>query len=201
MRTLKNLSTFSSLVVAIIIGTCNMTIGSTLDDKEYNWAISAAIEENLRLESYDGYGLSVTKLLSKRYSIRLSQSININQRDTGNHESFYFRERTTIVLLGRINPESKIQCYWGLGPTGKFRYYKDKYRSYLGEETRSKKDWSIGLLGTLGVELFAKEYLGIHIEYRSTLSYGRGYENGRYTEQTFNYYLGTVFEFGVSLYF
>jgi outer membrane protein W len=156
------------LLLSVILGTISKTVGGTdFGNHGHKWAISFAIEDNLRLEPYNGYGISATRIFSDKYSIRLSQSLSINDRDQGNRNSFEIRETTSLVFLGRFNPNKRAQCYWGAGFNGRYEYSEDKVNVGTEVYSHTRKEWTVGVLGIIGVEVFATDYIGFHAEYRS----------------------------------
>ncbi|HMA76634.1 MAG TPA: hypothetical protein VKO43_04970 [Candidatus Krumholzibacteriaceae bacterium] len=189
------------ILISILVTASTLVLGDGFENRNHKWAISFSIERNLMLGPYDGYGISVSRILSDKYSLRLSQGLELQDRDSDPSEYYEFRETTSLIFLGRINPENRAQCYWGVGPTGRYLYSEYTESRGTEEYTRSSKEWSVGALGILGVEVFANDYIGFHGEYRSLFLIGKRYDSQREDLRTIDFNIGSMFEFGMSIYF
>jgi hypothetical protein len=185
-----------------ILATTSSFVGATdFGNHGHKWAISFAIEDNLRLEPYDGYGISATRIFSDEYSIRLNQSLSVIDNETVERNRYQVSETTSLVFLGRFNPNNRAQCYWGAGLNGRYEYSEDKINTGTEVLSRTTKGWTIGVLGIIGVEVFATDYIGFHAEYRSQFSYSKTYRTGYPDYDNLILHIGSVFEFGMSVYF
>ena len=189
------------ILISILVTASTLVLGDGFGNRNHKWAISFSIERDLMLGPYDGYGISVSRIFSDKYSLRLNQSLNISDREWDANESYQFREISSLVILRRINPEDKAQCYLGLGPTGRYTYHERTRLRGAEKVTMTEKEWSVGVLGILGVEVFANDYIGFHGEYRSQFSIGKNYATGREDLRTIDFNIGSMFEFGMSIYF
>ena len=195
------------LEATILIGIVTLTvlpskiIGSDVYHAKYNWAMSFMIEEYFTLGPHEGYGLSLSRKITNTGWIRMSESFSIDNYDQSHSDVFKFMDRTSIVYLHYVGVERRARFYWGTGP--EFHYIYDK-RTYYGtdyEITDKHKTWSIGIIGIIGMQVSATDYLCFHAEYRSSFSYSRNYFSGRLMLEKYQLNIGDGVRFGLDLYF
>ena len=133
-------------------------------------------------------------------------------------DSKYYNYRLNCVcnFIYYINPFSRFDIFWGLGPEGRFSYnyhenpkidnsdYTDKYCS---------NSWAIGLNGVLGAEWMPVSDFSVFAEYEATGLYGKSHytsmvvtKQNYYTEKNEGNYEEWSFEgnralLGISVYF
>jgi hypothetical protein len=159
--------------VAILLLGADVSLASEASNKQtHNWAISFAIGGDFTLAPHEGSGVSIVRRLSERYCLRLSEGMNFQHlKVTGKAvgKTLDFENAVSLVCLGYINQYNRARFYWGAGPQLYYNYSKDE--SDL--RTRATKSWGVGLIGLLGIEVFATDYLSLHAEYRSVAGYMR----------------------------
>jgi hypothetical protein len=119
--------------------------------------------------------------------------------ESSNIESYEINSRTTIVYLRYLGSSHRARFYWGCGPKIYYEYDEHKYK-FSGYKN-SRKYWLAGIIGILGVEVTATDYLRFHAEYRGSFYYRRSYYSNRAMEERFSFNIGEGVRFGLSIYF
>jgi len=125
-------------------------------------------------------------------------------------ESFYIE--TGLQYVRYLNPDSRVKVYLAVGPYYTFDYYNSNrdvaiiggwYSYYY------RKDWSLGVAGSLGVEYFILDNISLIGEYFVSATAGKSIGNSRsaesnnwYSSESTNYgFRFNKMQIGFSVYF
>jgi hypothetical protein len=159
----------------LLLGADGSLATEASDGSSHNWAISFAVGGDFTLDPLEGSGVSISRRLTDRYSLRLSEGLHVSRLEYTNasaSNALHFTDQLSLVCLGYINPSNRARFYWGAGPL----LYYDFHREDAADErkgSKSAKSWSVGLIALLGIEVFATDYLSFQGEYRSSGGYAR----------------------------
>ena len=175
----------SDLVVFVIVASLALSFSSgyseerdTLNSLEDGaWARQFKITDNFSLTNFTGSLVSLKRHYSPNSAARVGIGLSLNQADTDDEfsdpdtlitftrDSDSYSAQVDLQYLYYTNPDSRVSLFWGLGPT--FQYSKSDATRETGDDSfvSRRKRWSIGVIGSLGVEWFPTKIVGIHAEY------------------------------------
>jgi hypothetical protein len=144
-----------------------------------SWAFQFGIGENFTLSDFSGTVISLKRHHSARSAFRAGLSTHYSSyaRETDDPGSDPPSERDEDRLIFELdlqylrysNTNGGLSPFWGVGPLIGFASHSDKYSSGSGVDSRQ---WSFGVLGSLGVEWFPVRFIGFHAEYGLSITYG-----------------------------
>jgi opacity protein-like surface antigen len=191
------------------------------------YALQFQISQNFTLSNFLGSVISGKYHFTNNSAIRLGVTFsssmdndgqNIDYQNSTNSASYMAEQNGKsfdITAQYLVYPEvnKKILFYWGAGPRVAYTYSNNKTNhsstgspdNYITAKTNS---WTVGVLGSAGVEWFFTSQMSILAEYG--LSYVYSYSkrektegvNDRITDKNHNYSFGaSIVRFGLSVYF
>ena len=201
MRSIRLIITSSAICFFFVTVISQNALSENVKEPMQKWAISFSITENFTLDSHEGYGISISRKLSDYSWIRVSESFGYYRNAYPGETRYGIKNETYITYLRYVKPEQRAHFYYGLGPCLLFEY-NEKERVYLDRTvTDSFKEWAVGVVGVLGVEVTTTEYLRFHAEYRVNAFYARDSSSRGYETKNFYFNAGNVMIFGLSVYF
>jgi hypothetical protein len=170
-------------------------IGKFIDG--HSWTMDFGISSNLTLETFQGTAISISKFVSdyQKYRFGISTNLNYTSEDhsgneyaadtlkelTGhNDENNMYSVQITFQYITYATPKSQTSIYFGIGPLVGISWFKqnsDAYANMPGYyqsqdgSADSHTNYSVGVLGSCGVEWFFSEHISIHAEYGLTAKY------------------------------
>jgi hypothetical protein len=170
-------------------------IGKFIQD--HSWTMDFGISSNLTLSAFKGTALSLSKFTSdyQRYRFGISTNLNNNSRNqsgshydadtlsgasSGDDDNDAYSVQITLQYITYATPRAQTSIYFGIGPlvgiswsksnstsnSSTIGYYQDQ-----GGNTSSYTSYSVGALGSCGVEWFFSEHISIHAEYGLVAQY------------------------------
>lgn len=162
------------MILATSAGASNQTENS-LDSG--SWALQFRVTENFTLQSFEEGNFSVKRHFSAKSALRLGLGFNVSsQNDNNNSEAEYAGGgfELSAVYQRYINPESRANLYWGLGPLVDYSSSSSENRADANNWTKNESSNTLaGVLGVVGIEWFATREISLHAEYRGTTGYSR----------------------------
>ncbi len=146
------------------------------------WALQFQINQNFTLGAFEGSTLSVKKHSSATRAWRFGVSLEADFFDMENEAGDHTEDNDQLIALTGhylFYPTRKGPVHLYAGPGLRGRYFHDSTR----DEQRgpggdpevladvSSEEWSLGLIGTLGVEWFAAKSISLMAEYSTSISY------------------------------
>jgi hypothetical protein len=155
------------------------------------------ISSNFTLSTFQGTTISIGKFISdhQKYRIGISTSVNSNSADQNadsftadtlvsrskqNSETDSYSLQLSFQYLTYATPNAHTSFYFGIGPFGGIGWDKNNNGStnyYVNtsqdrtNSNSSRTNYSIGILGSLGVEWFFSENISLHAEYGLAATY------------------------------
>jgi opacity protein-like surface antigen len=161
------------------------------------WTMDFGVKSNLTLSTFQGTAISLGKFISnyQKYRMGISTNLRVNSGDqdgnstnadtlyslnSGDVEDENYSIQLTFQYITYTAPNGLTSIYFGIGPTIGISWFKQSsnssstyvssYQSLDGRSSTSK-EYSIGFLGSCGVEWFLSEHISIHAEYGLALQY------------------------------
>jgi hypothetical protein len=145
--------------------------------REGAWAVQFGITPNFTLNTFSGGILSMKRHFSSHSAVRggLSGSLqSLDEKDgwslsdTAASADNAWDTRSLGIELQYLyypRPTSEAALYFGTGPS--FQSSKDdqEYRADERRNGRTRHEWTLGLVNSLGVEWCPAKFIGIHAEY------------------------------------
>ncbi|MBN2366039.1 MAG: hypothetical protein JXL67_07715 [Calditrichaeota bacterium] len=242
---MKKFVAFPVIILAIFFLNIDL-FGQSGQDSTYNslvkgsWSLQFRISSNFTLSSFLGSNISAKTHLAPKHAIRFGISLYGYERDTDKksstqndvHESSsesQQEDRITTEIstqyLFYSRPDKRINIFYGLGPFINYssRNFERQHGPNLIDTLDaqystmiSDESWSMGLLFSIGIEVFFTRYLSLTGEYGTSLYYQKTNRDDKtdvlyHTGETANYqdnyditnyYLhDNAVKFGVSVYF
>jgi hypothetical protein len=161
------------------------------------WTMDFSISSNLTLSNFQGASISLGQFTSdyQKNRIGISTSVNCGTSDQSgnnltsdvltsqskqNSESNRYSIQVIFQRLTYATPNAHTSLYYGIGPLMGIGWNKNTSSSssnYVsGSQNWSSSDgtgtnYSLGVLGSLGVEWFFSEHMSLHAEYGLTVLY------------------------------
>jgi hypothetical protein len=156
------------------------------------WAMQFGISDNFTLTNFNGGSISLKCHITDRSAIRLGVAASADASDSDSRQTYLPADtlwrktgrsdsRQSISLLADYvsYPLStrRMNLFLGVGPTVSFQRARtddDRYVAVRDTTTVSETDydvWSVGAVGSCGVEWFATPDISLHAEYRASLVY------------------------------
>ncbi len=147
------------------------------------WAIQFGITSDFTLNSFSGGIMSMKRHFSSRSALRGGLSGSLESLDgvsqwsdpdtTASEDTDRDAAGLGIELqyLYYSRPINGLSLYWGTGPSYRTNRDESGYSADGRESRRTRHQWSLGLLNSLGVEWFPAKFVGIHAEYGLALEY------------------------------
>jgi hypothetical protein len=146
-------------------------------------ALQFRISENFTLSDFSGSAISLKRHHSARSALRLGMSLGFSSSaieslhpsfgDTipseGDGHSYGFR--IDLQYLRYSNPSGRVSPFWGVGPLVGHNSFDFKSSSRAEERRVDEHRWTLGLIGSLGIEWFPIQSIGIHAEYGLSFTY------------------------------
>ena len=144
---------------------------------EHPWALEFGISSYLSLQSFQGSALSVSRYISRNEKIRLGISPTFTSETRSSKytppdtlSSSYSTTYSNGSVSGSVqylfyeSPEENVSLFLGVGPTTNISWTRNS------DET-PRNTYSIGILGSCGVEWFASNRFSLHAEYGMGVRY------------------------------
>ena len=135
------------------------------------------ISPDFTLSAFDGAMISAKKHFSPnsalRFGIGLDARIGRLEEDQMDRDFTDLDIDATIQYIYYPSPQSAINFYSGSGPIVEFQRYKEnaEYEDDSDAGYSYTRSWSVGLLGSWGVEWFADENISFICEYGAGIRY------------------------------
>jgi hypothetical protein len=142
-----------------------------------SWAFQFRISENFTLSDFSGTVISLKRHHSARSAFRVGFSTwitNYSSETESPGGPSPERDEDRLILdvdlqyLRYSNTDGRLSPFWGVGPLIRFASHSDKHNSGSGIDSRQ---WTFGVLGSLGVEWFPVRFIGFHAEYGLSITY------------------------------
>jgi hypothetical protein len=176
------------------------------------WTMDFGISSNLTLSNFQGAAISISKFISdyQKYRFGISTSINSGSSDqsginfsadtlVGQSKQNIKTDRYFLELsfqyITYATPHAYTSFYFGIGPLagiGWSKYNGSSNSNYVGSSqsqynsNNTYTSYSLGVLGSLGVEWFFSEHISLHAEYGLEASYTWNKNESTYNSQ-YNY--------------
>jgi hypothetical protein len=147
-----------------------------------SWALQFRISDNFTLSNFTGSIISLKRHHSARSAFRagfsLSLSSGSSETDPSDTSLPVEIDNDDVGLLVDLqyvrysNPAGRLSPYWAIGP--RVGYAKQNLKSATGDdqvERYERRQWTVGVIGSLGAEWFPVRFIGLHAEYGLTLTY------------------------------
>jgi len=200
--------------------------------QEGAWAVQFQISNNFTLQSFGGANISLKRHFTPNSAVRLS--VSISGRSTRINDDQYKDDFNSVVIDGisnddifsinlnpqylfYFNPNKNPVVYFGIGPYVNYQTNTTDQQSnsydtlYTSSKTNRVSDqFSIGIKGVFGIEIFLNDFLSIHSEYTSSAYYNYRKSSNIYSTQPIQkriqeydaiYFEGNGVLFGLSVYF
>jgi hypothetical protein len=138
--------------------------------------------DNFTLSNFSGSIISLKRHHSARSAFRagfsLSLSSGSSETDPSDTSLPVEIDNDDVGLLVDLqyvrysNPAGRLSPYWAIGP--RVGYAKQNLKSATGDdqvERYERRQWTVGVIGSLGAEWFPVRFIGLHAEYGLTLTY------------------------------
>jgi len=224
----------SFLIISILLSTsllaqsADSVKNQTAFSRKHKWALQFQAGYNFQVQAFNGLSFSLKYHLSDKSAFRFGAGylgdIRNEKEDeyeycssnSYNYEYYNYRLNLVFNYIYCVNPYSRFNLYWGIGPTGGYTYNYHKGPSSNNRDltdTYCRNFWSIGLNGVLGVEWFPIPDFSLFAEYEATGLYSYSHytqmlvnQQNRYTEKDEGNYKEWSFEanralLGISVYF
>jgi opacity protein-like surface antigen len=156
--------------------------------RKNKWALQFQAGYNLQVQAFNGMTISLKYHISEKSAFRLGagyygqiENDNIEHYEySENHfysQQYYNYQFTGVInYIYYINPFSRFNVYWGIGPAVKYNYNYDESPSGSLEgytNIYERTQWSAGLSGVLGVEWLPVPDFSLFAEYEAAGFYGK----------------------------
>jgi hypothetical protein len=145
--------------------------------REGAWAVQFGITSNFTLNTFSGGIVSLKRHFSSHSAVRggLSGSLQSidetdgwSRPDTAASADNARDTRSLGIELQYLyypRPTSEVALYFGTGPS--LQSFKDdqEYRAEGTVNSRTRHEWTLGLVNSFGVEWRPAKFIGIHAEY------------------------------------
>ncbi len=169
----------SGLIIPVVLGgllahptTSAAQDGTSNPLRDGSWAIQFRITDNFSLSTFSGSVISVKRHYSARSALRAGLSLSLSAgsleserafQDTtitarGDSDAYSFR--VELQYLGYTSPSRKVSPYWGVGPLVGYAYSYSRGSSPGSDLIQERREWTLGLIGSLGAEWFPTSFLG-----------------------------------------
>ena len=180
------------------------------------WTLDFGISSNLTLSTFQGTAISLNKFTSDyqkfRFGISTSFSNGTNDENANSYASdtLYNQSKATresndyyvqinFQYFTYATPAASTSLYFGIGPFAGIGWGKENTSSnssYFASSqeyatnSETSNDYSLGILGSVGVEWFFSEHISLHAEYGLAASYSWMKSESSYDSH--NYYQGSM---------
>lgn len=192
---------FTCLIIALIAFYSSSLAQNQSSDttslKKGVWALQFGISANFTLTSFQGKTLSAAYYLSDRNAVRGGVSISGNSNEGTASTTVIENDTSNGIVPGTnstnsqsisfilqyiryVNQSRPIHFYVGLGPSVSYSYSKssaDNSSQYTQRtwvrltNSSSSTQWSIGAIGSVGIEWFPSPWFSLRAEYGENIQY------------------------------
>ena len=164
------------------------------------WTMEFGITSNLTLTSFQGTTISLSKFTSDfekyRFGISFSGTDGSSDQNSANYamdtlssrggqnsDNVNYALQISFQYVTYATPNAPTSFYFGIGPLIGYGWTKNQSRSTtsnlsgsqsFSNSTSETNNYSLGFLGSLGVEWFFSEHLSVHAEYGLAATYTWG---------------------------
>jgi hypothetical protein len=144
------------------------------------WALQFDVNgELIRISSFSG-GVSLKRQFSAKSAWRFGVGFNGSNRDGTQDPSLGAETALSddgygvsieSVYQRYLNPDARVNAYWGLGPTASFNQLTSASERDSTSYSSKWDSWSVGVIAAFGVEWFAAKEISLHAEFTGRASY------------------------------
>lgn len=146
------------------------------------WALQFRISDNFTLSNFSGSIISLKRHYSARSAFRAGFSLLLSSGSAETDRSGMTppaeKDDDHIGLLIDLqyvrywNPAGRLSPYWAIGPRVGYAKANSKFAAGDAQVRRDEsRQWTVGMIGSLGAEWFPVRFIGLHAEYGLTLTY------------------------------
>jgi opacity protein-like surface antigen len=161
------------------------------------WTMEFGIASNFTLSTFQGTAISVSRYISDYQKIRIGISTSLTSSTNTRQELNFYADtlanksnlndnngfntvQLTLQYLTYASPAEQISIYFAFGPVAGITWssydnqqeFTNVWWNYSKNNSGEKqKQYSVGLLGSCGVEWFFSERMSLHAEYALSIQY------------------------------
>jgi hypothetical protein len=171
-----------------------------------SWSMQFKFMHDFMLTDFEGALISAKRHFTDKSALRFGLDLGFSKSWT-DPDTNTFAVGIAIQYIYYSSPNAPVNFYFGFGPMLEYDRFKTETEYY--ESYKYEREWSLGILGTWGVEWFATKNISFICEYgagleRLSFYQERSADGGAhittYDKSEVKLYSNSV-DFGISVYF
>lgn len=183
----------SFLIISVLLSTSLLSQSAdslkneTAFSRKHKWALQFQAGYNLQIQAFNGMTVSLKYHFSEKTALRFGAGYygrtndgqvehkNVFEDNYSDEINYQYQFNGAIDYIYYVNPFSRFNIFWGIGPSGKYSYGYDEYPVSDEEliHVYENKEWAVGLNAVLGAEWIPVSDFSLFAEYNAVGYYGK----------------------------